>query len=74
MPDTTLPQALPIMDTLRQQFGQMRYSTTQGEFSCSFSAGVATIWSGCDMDNLIQAADQALYQAKHAGRNCLYTF
>jgi diguanylate cyclase (GGDEF)-like protein len=39
-------------------------------FSVTFSAGVAEFsQDGSDLDSLCRAADQALYLAKHAGRN-----
>jgi diguanylate cyclase (GGDEF)-like protein len=35
----------------------------------SLSLGVATAQRSADIDKLLHAADTALYQAKHAGRN-----
>jgi len=37
----------------------------------SFSAGVAVLQAGQDMDAWLAAADQALYRAKAEGRNCV---
>lgn len=73
MPDTPAELAHSIVDELRTQFAQLRYATAHGEFVCAFSAGVATYQPLSAMDHLIAAADQALYQAKHDGRNCVRT-
>ncbi len=37
------------------------------------SIGIATIkqWKGVDLKQLYRAADEALYEAKHSGRNCI---
>jgi len=37
----------------------------------TFSAGLVELDGGTDRDLLLEAADKALYQAKHSGRNCL---
>jgi diguanylate cyclase (GGDEF)-like protein len=37
------------------------------------SIGIATVkqWKGVDIKQLYRAADEALYEAKHSGRNCI---
>ncbi|CAA7611295.1 hypothetical protein MTBUT4_10001 [Magnetospirillum sp. UT-4] len=37
------------------------------------SAGIATLGAGMSQDGLVSLADQALYQAKSAGRDCART-
>jgi two-component system, cell cycle response regulator len=44
-------------------------ATTRGEIPITFSIGVATNKDGMDLDQLLAAADKALYQAKEKGRN-----
>jgi diguanylate cyclase (GGDEF)-like protein len=41
----------------------------QPPFRATFSAGVAMLRPGMDLDEWKKAADDALYAAKHAGRN-----
>jgi diguanylate cyclase (GGDEF)-like protein len=59
LPTTTLDQAIEIIDRLR----------VATPLAQTFSAGVA-MWHGDETsDQIVARADQALYQAKHAGRN-----
>jgi diguanylate cyclase (GGDEF)-like protein/PAS domain S-box-containing protein len=39
--------------------------------SITFSAGLVALDGGADRSALLEAADKALYEAKHSGRNCL---
>lgn len=69
MPDTTQEQAEQVMNNLREQFALLRFVTEASEFGCTFSAGISTSTEYENVETLIQAADTALYEAKHAGRN-----
>jgi len=42
----------------------------QGEYTLGVSIGIAVCESDCDPDLLLQAADQAMYDAKNKGRGC----
>ncbi len=44
------------------------------EYHCKISMGIALIENGANVDELLQHADIALYQAKEAGRNTLRFF
>jgi len=69
MPDTDPLAAQKVLDGLRTQFATMPHLSDAGEFTATFSAGVASTPPHTKMDALLQAADQALYSAKHGGRN-----
>jgi len=71
MPDTALRNGGEVVDVLRGHFASIRYVGGHDTFACTFSAGVASAPPATAMDELIQAADAALYEAKRAGRNCV---
>jgi diguanylate cyclase (GGDEF)-like protein len=67
--DLTQDKALQIMDQLRQDFSKVVFTAGDAKFSCTFSCGVASFPQLDDMETLREAADKAMYQAKHEGRN-----
>ena len=71
LPDTDLATAARLLDEIRQRFAEIRFPAPPEELSCTFSAGLAQLQPGQEMTLLAKQADQALYAAKHAGRNCV---
>lgn len=72
MPDTTQGVAAQIAERLRDAIAACPFalSATGAETEVTTSVGVATLEAaGEDASSLLRRADQALYQAKHAGRN-----
>ncbi|RLA41145.1 MAG: hypothetical protein DRQ64_03040 [Gammaproteobacteria bacterium] len=69
LPDTTLEAARVLMDDLREQFASIKHRCKKGEFSCTFSVGLAALPPYSEVNGLIDAADGALYRAKDEGRN-----
>jgi len=67
--DADGPAAVKVMDSIRRDFAQLRHLAGEQEFAVTFSCGVADLTNYDDGSRLIDAADKALYQAKHAGRN-----
>lgn len=67
--DTSLDEANAIIDVLRMTFSRIVFHAGQGEFSCTFSAGIAAYHGQTRFEYLCEAADQALYRAKRLGRN-----
>jgi diguanylate cyclase (GGDEF)-like protein len=66
----TLMRAAQKMDELRQSFSQLtQRSPVADDFHSTISIGVAQLKDGMTAQQLIDAADLALYQAKAAGRN-----
>lgn len=60
-----------LIDTLRQDFAKVSFFSGHQEFHCTFSAGIAQAAPHQRIEALRDAADQALYQAKKQGRNCV---
>jgi diguanylate cyclase (GGDEF)-like protein len=66
----TPPQAARLaIDKLRQRFAELPFEAVGSSFNATFSAGIAGGRGYAELNQLIAAADQALYAAKHAGRN-----
>jgi diguanylate cyclase (GGDEF)-like protein len=61
--------AAKVLDAIRHDFSQLRHLADGKEFSVTFSCGVADVARFGDATKLCDAADKALYKAKHAGRN-----
>lgn len=70
LPETDLAGAVGMAERLRQAFAAATTSLDGTEVRVTASVGVAA-WRGQgeSLDNLIHRADQALYAAKHAGRD-----
>lgn len=71
LPGTPPRNAERILNEIRERFSLIRHQSGKEEFSATFSCGVAAYPQYQDAIELNAAADQALYQAKKEGRNCL---
>tara|TARA_R110000868_G_scaffold63100_3_gene190200 strand:- start:658 stop:2310 length:1653 start_codon:yes stop_codon:yes gene_type:complete len=70
LPDCTAEQAWGVLDEIRQRFAELTFIASGSEFSVTLSAGVAsTADTSNSASELLEKADQALYAAKHGGRN-----
>jgi diguanylate cyclase (GGDEF)-like protein len=70
LPETSLAEASEIAERLRVQVAAMRVSTPQGELTITVSLGCA---AAAPRQDLLRAADVALYIAKQNGRNRVHT-
>ncbi|MDP8567611.1 GGDEF domain-containing protein [Methylophilus aquaticus] len=70
-PRTTLLQARQLAEKLRDHIQTLQLPDVG---TITISAGVAVLCPGDTFSQLLQRADQALYRAKQAGRNCIQTF
>ena len=61
--------AVKVMDNIRKDFSRLRHMAEGKEFFVTFSCGVADIARFGNAAKLGDAAEAALYKAKHAGRN-----
>jgi diguanylate cyclase (GGDEF)-like protein len=74
LPKTEASTAQSILNEIRESFEKIQHLSNNAneEFTCTFSAGIAHISAiNNTVDALCQAADKALYAAKHSGRNCV---
>jgi diguanylate cyclase (GGDEF)-like protein len=68
----TLAEALKIVERIRTHFEESKITSDSGELiRCSLSAGVTLLQPQDSAEHFIDRADQALYSAKSAGRNCV---
>lgn len=61
--------ACAVLNSIREDFSRIQHDSDKGEFHVTFSAGVAECSGLRTATELTRAADEALYAAKHAGRN-----
>ncbi len=74
LPDTALADAVRVLDDLRTRFAALHQHARESVFQVSFSAGVVEFCPAQGVDrNIVEQADSALYSAKRAGRNCVFT-
>ncbi|PBP49640.1 response regulator [Pseudomonas syringae] len=73
MPDTDIQSAHRVLDDIRQRFAEIHYPAQPVDLFCTFSAGVVSLGANDDSLSLASQADAALYCAKHAGRNQVYS-
>lgn len=74
LPDMSLAKARKAIDTARQKLSERRLRAAADNAdlgSVTFSAGVATLGENDGSADVLRRADEALYQAKAAGRNCV---
>ena len=69
MPDTSLKKAIEFAESLRELIKFSPLVTKKAKISFTVSIGVsATVIDG-DFESMLERADQAMYRAKHLGRN-----
>jgi diguanylate cyclase (GGDEF)-like protein len=72
LPETTLRDARHIAERLRERIEELRVTYGSHEIRVTTSVGVACYSDGLvTPEDIIQAADEALYRAKREGRNCV---
>ncbi|MDH0647610.1 PleD family two-component system response regulator [Pseudomonas sp. GD03858] len=71
MPGTGLEAAHKVLDEIRRRFAEIHYPAQPHDLQCTFSGGVVQLDDSLDALTMASAADEALYRAKHAGRNCV---
>ena len=69
-PETDLKGTEKLAEKLRTKIAEHDFSQV-GKITCSF--GVTSFFAGDTLESIVDRADQALYQAKDAGRNKVMT-
>ena len=69
LPDTPAEAACKVLNEIRQRFAEIRFPAQPHDLSCTFSCGITELTGNAEVKVLTQQADEALYRAKHGGRN-----
>lgn len=69
LPGCSLASAKQVLNQIREGFAKLRFRHGDEEFSVTLSAGIASVEQFRDAEGINRAADEALYEAKRAGRN-----
>jgi diguanylate cyclase (GGDEF)-like protein len=72
MPETNIVDARENAEIARRKVEQLHCTGKDGYLNVTVSAGVAEVNGNDDTPALVKRADQAMYAAKHAGRNRTY--
>ena len=67
--DVDLVKAGELLEAVGQGFARLQHRAGDERISVTFSCGIAELSQGQGASDLSKAADDALYQAKEAGRN-----
>lgn len=68
LPSASGDEALMLAERIRRQLEEAIIETPEASIAVTISIGVALLY-GHSIDSVQEAADKALYQAKHNGRN-----
>ncbi|WP_372965061.1 GGDEF domain-containing protein [Marinobacter sp.] len=69
LPETGMEEAVSVMDELRGHVSRLPFHFGGQPVTITFSSGLAEFREGDTEEGVFDRADQALYQAKKAGRN-----
>ena len=71
LPNATIDQAHLVCDRVRRAIGDARMRVDENIISVTVSGGVATYRDDQPAEEVLRAADRALYRAKNGGRDQL---
>ena len=75
LPQTAIDGAMVVGERLREILEQTEIPWQETVLRVGASIGVSQLTSACrGVDDLVAAADKALYESKEAGRNCVRSF
>ena len=70
LPSTTLHDAQRAVERIRTAVATEEFFAEETQLHLTVSLGLATVETGDDSISVVKRADEALYHAKDAGRNC----
>ncbi|MBF0203088.1 MAG: GGDEF domain-containing protein [Desulfamplus sp.] len=75
LPETPLEHAKIVAERIRQSIEKVRWNIDGITVSCTMSIGISQLQRNSKgLHQLMKAADDALYDAKNSGRNCIRIF
>lgn len=69
LPETDFEAAYDLVDKLRKDIAECQFRHKDTPVTVTFSSGIAQFRTGDTVDDVFERADQAMYQAKAAGRD-----
>lgn len=69
LPDASVETAYVIAERVRKAFAENHRFFDGSPLNATVSAGVASITTTCDLNEIVASVDRAMYAAKHNGRN-----
>ena len=69
LPETPIEGALALLERVRSAVADLRVASAQGPINITVSAGLAAGRPGQSLEQVLEQADEALYQAKEQGRD-----
>jgi diguanylate cyclase (GGDEF)-like protein len=73
LPDTTLDQATILTNRIMERIRESNFMTNNLSLKITISVGITEYIPDESVDIFINRADEALYEAKESGRNCVRT-
>ncbi|NPA40726.1 MAG: sensor domain-containing diguanylate cyclase [Aquificae bacterium] len=75
LPHTHKEEAITVAERVRQRFSKVRFRFGETPVQLTVSAGVSSCEGGrCTLEELIEQADKAMYEAKRKGKNRVEVF
>ena len=71
LPNASLENGIRLINEIREIFAKIDHRGEHETFKVTFSAGVSSYPELFSANDMIEAADVALYKAKRKGRNCV---
>ncbi|MEK1904801.1 MAG: sensor domain-containing diguanylate cyclase [Pseudomonas sp.] len=70
-PGCDAQQALQVAERLQREVQRLQFTVDEQTFGVTISQGLTSLLPGDDLDDLYIRADEAMYRAKHNGKNCI---